>query len=377
MRVFLCLTVFFILIPFFGFGQEKNDKLELNWGGAVRFNYNNSTWKPNQQKRGGDFGFEVFRIEVDAKKNAWELHLDQRLYSQSNGGIFLKYGWFQFNHSTNSHFKLGLIPTYFGAKQFNSHSWFFGLPFYLGFEDDHDMGFSYSLKKGKSSLDIGFYKNSETLTLGDNSPISGSRYAYDFSGKNREENQGNLRYNYSWGDSTKHILGTSIQYGGIWNIETNRMGSHGAFDVHYELEKGPWNLKANVIYYNNKPQNSDGESRDFIQMTAYGSPYNTASKATLFSFGVAYTVPVKSRLINSLQFYNDYSYMDKAKADWEDTQMNVLGIYVDSDPVYFYVDYGLGRNQPWLGPEWENALANASKDNGWHARFNINMGYYF
>jgi len=119
--------------------EEKEKKIQLDIGGVLRYNYNNSSWKPNQQKRGGDFGFELFRLNVDAVYKDWEFHIDQRFYSREFGGHFLKYGWFQYNLKEKSHLKLGLIPAYFGAQQFNSHSWFFQLPFYLGFEDDYDI----------------------------------------------------------------------------------------------------------------------------------------------------------------------------------------------------------------------------------------------
>lgn len=33
-------------------------------GGALRFNYNNSSWKDGQQERGGDFGYDFFRINA-------------------------------------------------------------------------------------------------------------------------------------------------------------------------------------------------------------------------------------------------------------------------------------------------------------------------
>ena len=158
-----------MLLLFFVFGfsalsYSQNDtitkpKLKVDLGGALRYNYNNSTWKPNQQKRGGDFGFEVFRINVDATYGPMEIHIDQRFYSGAFGGAFLKYGWAQYNLNKKSHLKLGLIPAYFGPQQFNSHSWFFQLPFYLGFEDDHDMGISYDYEDDRIQLDICFYKN--------------------------------------------------------------------------------------------------------------------------------------------------------------------------------------------------------------------------
>ena len=117
--------------------EEQNptveDKVQVKLGGALRFNYNYSSWKPNQRKRGGDFGYDVFRIDGQISYKKWLIKLEQRFYSQEFGGAFLKFGWAQYNINDRSHVKIGLIPAYFGAQQFNSHSWFFALPYYLGF----------------------------------------------------------------------------------------------------------------------------------------------------------------------------------------------------------------------------------------------------
>ena len=364
-------------------GQESTptDPLEkplkVDIGGALRFNYNNSSWKPNQRARGGDFGFEVFRINVDAEYKRWTFRLDQRFYVEAFGGAFLKYGWFQYNLSETQHLKIGLIPAYFGVQQFNSHSWFFQLPFYLGFEDDHDMGVSYDISNEKIDLDIGFYKNAETLTFGDNNPISDSRYNYDFSGRNREINQWNVRFNYKLGDRANTRIGTSLQYGGIWNIDTQRKGNHYALGLQYESDYGPLNLKAQAFTFHNRPENAPGQSRDWIEMTAYGAPYNTAAKGSMYSFGIAYTLDVQWGPVTAVQFYNDYTYFDKAVERFADTQMHVIGMLVSAQPLYVYVDYARGLHQPWLGPQWTDALATGDTANGWESRFNINFGYYF
>jgi len=357
--------------------STKPNKIQLDYGGALRFNYNLSSWKPNQVKRGGDFGFEVFRINVDAVYKSWEFHIDQRFYSQAFGGAFLKYGWFQYNLNKQSHLKLGMIPSYFGVEQFNSHSWFFQLPFYVGFEDDHDMGLSYDIENERIKLDVAFYKNAEQLTFPDNEPISDARYNYDFSGRNREVNQFNVRFNYKFGGKVPQSIGTSLQYGGIWNIDTKEVGSHAALGLQYELDYKKLNFKAQYLTYNNKPINAAGESRDIIEMTAYGAPYQTAAQATIYSVGIAYTFDVDWGPISSLQIYDDYSYMDKAIATFEDTQMNVLGVLVTAAPLYIYVDYASGLHQPWLGPQWTGALAEGDPNNSWESRFNVNLGYYF
>jgi len=290
----------------------ETEKLVVDIGGALRYNYNLSSWKENQVKRGGDFGFEVFRVDVDAKYKNWELRIDQRFYAADFGGAFLKYGWMQYNIDDAQNFKIGLIPAYFGTQQFNSHSWFFQLPFYLGYEDDHDMGISYSFNNNRHDFDIGYYKNSEELSFSDNGSISDARYAYDISGSNKEVNQINIRYNYKLG-----------------------------------------------------------------QMTAYGAPYSAAAKASIYSIGIAYSWEVNLGVLTGIQLYNDYSYMDKSVEAWEDTQMNVLGILLSADPVYVYIDYASGLHQPWLGPQWTNALSEGDVNNSWESRFNINLGFYF
>jgi hypothetical protein len=40
-----------------------------------------------------------------------------------------------------------------------------------------------------------------------------------------------------------------------------------------------------------------------------------------------------------------------------------------------YVDLATGRNQPFIGPDYTNALARGAE--GFHTRFNVNVGYYF
>lgn len=357
--------------------EAADNKVKVEIGGALRFNYNYSSWKPNQRKRGGDLGFEVFRLTVDASRKKWSFKLDQRFYAAGFGGAFLKFGWFQYALKEDANFKFGLLPAYFGAQQFNSHSWFFQLPFYLGFEDDHDMGISYSVDKVDYQLDIGFYKNAETLTFADNAPISDARYAYDFSGRNKEINQLNVRYNHKLGAAKDQKLGGTLQVGGIWNIDTESVGLQRAVGLHYETTFERWNVQAQFIDYDNRPQNAPGENRDAIEMTAYGFPYQTAARARLYSAGVAYTLPVKWGPVTALQFYDDYSYMDKAVVTWEDTQMNVLGILVSAHPVFIYVDWAAGLHQPWLGPQWADALTTGERSNGWESRFNVNFGYYF
>jgi hypothetical protein len=132
-----------------------------------------------------------------------------------------------------------------------------------------------------------------------------------------------------------------------------------------------------VSTYKKSPKNPNGQSDEIIAMTAYGAPYLVAAAGNTYTLGVQYTVPVKWGPVSSLQFYNDYGYLEKINADFKDSAMNVTGVLVSAGNVYTYFDVAAGKDQPWLGPVWKNALANGTADAKWEVRFNMNIGYYF
>jgi hypothetical protein len=346
-------------------------------GGALRFNYNLSTWKANQVKRGGDFGYDVFRINVDARYKRLELHAEHRFYAADFGGDFMKYGWLQHPVGKHGHIKLGLIPAYFGSQQYNSHSWFFALPYYVGYEDDHDMGISYTHSSEKWHYDLAFYKNAEELSFSDSGPISDSRYGYDISGNYKEVNTGTVRVMrlLSKGE-VAHKIGATLQAGGLYNIERQDIGSRLALGFHYQLAGPKWSVKSIVLGYSNKGTKGNDANRIFT-MSAYGAPYDTPAEAIIYTIGIARSFAVTWGPIISIQLYNDYNYMDKTFAGFEDTQMNVLGALVTAGPIYTYIDAAMGRNQPWLGPGFTTRLGAGDPDAKWSTRFNINFGYYF
>ncbi len=380
----ITLFIIFIVMVTTTIAQEKNG---VKIGGALRFNYNYSSWKEQQKKRGGDFGFDVFRINAKAKYNKLKLNAEYRFYSKGFGGGMLKQGWIGYDFNKNNNLQIGLTQVPFGNTTYNSYSWFFSMNYYVGLEDDHDMGIKYTHTSEHLDYAIAFFKNAEELRFGNNSDVSDSRYSYDVGSadingdgtlnlRNKEVNQINGQINYKFGETVKNNLGVSVEYGGLYNLDTEKMGSHYAFAIHYKMNVKNFSAKAQFSKYEYNSKNPKGETKEEIALTAYGAPYLVASKANVYSLGLAYTIPVDWKPISSLQIYNDFGCLDKHNKAFDNSMMNVTGVLITAGNIYTYVDYALGKNQPWLGADWTSALSQGGSDK-WHSRFNVNIGYYF
>ena len=382
----------FVLILFIGCAAPSfaQDKIKLKIEGALRFNYVLSSWKDSQIKRGGDFGYDVFRIAPKVSYKGVSLNAEYRFYSNAFGGGMLKQGWFQFGLSAKDTIQLGLAKVPFGITPYNSNNWFFSINYYVGLEDDHDMGIRYMRQMKKFDLYFAYFKNAEEFSFGNNSDISNSRYAYDIASKdlngdgelnlrNKEIHQFNAKVVYKLGEGgVKHRIGTSLQYGGIYNLDTEKTGRHVAAALHYKLETKHVGIKAQTVFYQIDPRPPDGETSQIIAMTAYGAPYFVAAEASTYTLGISYKLAIKDFFISELIFYNDFGYMDKSNSAFDDTIMNVLGIGVTTGPVFTYIDMASGKHMPWLNPDYDNSLGEGSTlSDSWETRFNINFGYYF
>ncbi|MDX5438405.1 MAG: hypothetical protein LPK03_14465, partial [Pontibacter sp.] len=181
-------------------------------------------------------------------------------------------------------------------------------------------------------------------------------------------------------DSLAHELGFSVPGGLLYNLDTEENGNKYAAAVHYEYKtaNSPWNIKLQAMLYRINPEYAAGNDLNFVEMGAYGANYNVANKGEIYTVGLAYNIPLETRLLQGITVYNNYGYYNKRVSGFENSHMNVLGALWTAGPMYIYTDAALGYNQPWLGPEWTNAFAAGTEgDTDWHMRFNINFGYYF
>ena len=370
-----------LLLPFFWainiilpITAQENPKLKI--GGALRFNYNYSDWKPESRNRGGELDFDVFRLNVNASYKKIDLAVDYRFYPPSSGGCMLREGWIGYRFNDSHRLQIGLTTVPFGILPYTGNNYFFNLNYYAGLEDDADMGIKYLFRKDRWELSLAYFHNADLSGVGGDSELSASRYAYDIAGRDKEAHQGNVRLTYHFGTRWRHQLGGSVLMGGLYNMDTRKTGFRSAFALHYVADYRRWNLKMQYTNYNLRSVQASGEDRRVVTMAAYGSSYRIASKAGIYTVSLSYRIPVNKWFLDDICLYNDFSLLGKRLAGFNDSLENVTGCSLAMGKVFAYIDYAVGRNHAWLGDVWDEAFAGGTEDN-WNVRFNINMGYYF
>lgn len=391
--------------------RETNpDTSWVKVGGAFRLN---AIWTHYEGKTAplgtfiqNEWTWDTWWLEIDAYKDGLQFAFQYRFFPTFNTH-FIKFGWVGYRFNENNNLQFGITQVPFGLLTYASHNWWFQLPYYIGLEDDHQMGFNYTKKWKDWTLNGAYFLMSEPrgtneLSFGE---ASTARYSYDVvpieGNNNIERHQWNLRAARQIGNAE---VGFSLQTHQVFNQVTFHTGRNYAAALHYEQDYGRWNLKTQALYYSyNDVRDDDNNVLDVMQMGAYGfGTYDVASKAAMYLAGLAYDIPVSWGPIKNIQLYNNYTYMQKfnevvlgnERVRFANTQQNVFGALVTAGHIYAYFDIARGVNHPWLTGEFGgNALGTGrgiqdvsqpvSVENpinnkpGWNTRLNINMGYYF
>ena len=343
-------------------------------GGFIRYNFTHKDW--DNASPHGEFQFDVVGVNVDLKNTgALSGSFQYRYYEPKDGGDyyyhFMHHGWLGYDLSDEDTVTVGVHQVPFGVTPFASHNWFFQLPYYVGLEDDYDLGVKYRKQSGNWTHELAYYLCDEGQYFGESR--DSSRYSYDVvkssasygseEANNEERNQLNYRiaYNFEHNENWHSELGASLQYSQIHNVANGEDGNHYAAAVHVNSNMGPYNLKAEVMRYEYSLKNSDNEGDgSYVVMGAYDYPYRVASRANIYVAGISRSFDVNWGPFTDITVYNDYSIMIKDHAGFDDTQHIV------------------GKNQPWAGHSWNDSLASGdANDKSWNTRFNVNFGYYF
>ncbi len=362
--------------------DEKEDYIKF--GGAIRYNIINTDYESASTALSTSFTWDTWRLNIDGRSAGIDMSFEYRFYP-TFGTHFIHHGYFGYEFNDMVYGKLGVFQKPFGITKYASHSWWFQGGYYVGLEDDYDMGIGFTFTPSeKLEIAAAYYRQAEPegpLFGGDVSfgNAGAGRYSYDIipmEGANiRELNTFNGQIAYDVTPSVE--LGVSAQVGQIYNAVLEEAEVATAFAGHFVGNFGQVNIKAEVATYNYKAKDDMGNSLDIVTMGAYGFPYPVAAEANMYVAGVAYSIPVDIGPISNIQPYVDYTLIDKTNEDFYDTHHLIPGFLISAGAMYIYVDYAMGKNQPWLTDSFGTGLGTGVKDPDWNRRLNINLGYYF
>ncbi|MGI5307979.1 porin [Rheinheimera sp. WS51] len=356
--------------------QEKQDGIAL--GGAVRTNYSHTSYSDGNKNRGGDFDFDIFRLNLNGTVGDVFLNAEIRFFDYMTA---VKYAYVGYDFNQEWQVQAGITQVPFGNWPYNSHNYFFSTNYYIGLEDDHDLGILFKRKLTDNwQLDLGFFKNDELGGVDGYVSSRADRYSYDVVGYRTADGiydnpaqpigeyntfSGRFAYHFQHHNDFKTEVGLSALAGGLHN-GIDRVGNYHAWALHLNSHFQRWNLQLQHGEY-------DYDINNAVRMAvgSYAFYDSMAAKAKTSTFNLAYSLPVEWGPVTGLQFYNNYGLVHDKSDNTRDTMMNVTGFSVAAGGLFTYFDLVHAKNQPFVG-------GSASGDsNETERRFNINIGYYF
>lgn len=372
---------------------EENENWPIKIHGAVRFQYEYNNYDSDNENRGGDLDFDIFRLNFDGEMGGVILSAEYRWFNYQD---VIKHAWFGYDFTDKLQGQVGVVKIPFGNMPYNSHSYFFNSTFYVGLEDEHDNGIRFKYRGDEWDFDLAYLKSDEQGGIDGSTSDRTARYNYDtvgirLPGQGADDEPGlpvgesnsyafRTARKFTFSDDENLELGVSLQGGNLYSgtaaegftdaqaYENQNVGNRMAWAAHGVYNNGPWNVQ---LQYSDYDYDIKLENRG-VYMAAYAYYDAIPTEAKLYTANVAYTLPVDIGPLTSLTFYNDHSLMTDKMGYQDDTWMNVLGVAVAAGGgFYTYVDYVRAKNQPFIG-------GNTATDGGEvNDRFNINFGYYF
>lgn len=345
-------------------------------GGAMWLNYALRDYSETSRNHGGDFRFDLFRIDANGRDGDMTWSGQFRWYQYMS---VIHHAWVGWDFTENTSMQVGISQKPWGIQPYASHSYWFGVPYYIGYEDDYDTGVRLKTKQGNWDLQFGIYKNPEY-----NDPSVVSRYSFDIvsaNGRNNEEvNQLNGRVAYDWshGEDSNTELGVSVEAGQLYNADTGRNGDRSAWAVHLDGDYGKWGVEFEYFQYDFEPLTPVGVRDDVVEFGAFAGSYTVAAQGEMFVLNFTRDFNLDIGPFSAARCYSDFSVLKKKNIPGAtDTKLHTIGCGITSGPVYTFVDIIRSQNHHFLGVPSTVAFAKGDPNPSWNTRFNINIGIYF
>ncbi|WP_194867837.1 carbohydrate porin [Pseudoalteromonas sp. PPB1] len=347
-------------------------------GGAIRFNYGMNSYDQDSERRGGDIDFDLVRINLSGEVAEVGINAEVRFHDYMR---VVKFAYLDYDITPQWQAQLGLAPVPFGNTPVASHSYFMTPNYFVGLEEDYDLGLVFKrAMQDNWQLDLAFFKNDDHGGIDGSAEDRQDRYSIDLVGlrgagegvydapgqKLAEYNTLVGRYAYQFEHALGQTqVGVSALHGGLDN-GISRAGDYQAWAVHASNRYEQW-------YFHIQHTEYDYQVDESTQMVvAANAMYDTiAAKSSSTTLGVSYDLSVALGPIEDLTLYNDFGLMHDKSDGSANTWMNITGVSVAAGPIFAYFDLVHAQNQPFVG----GTLVGDSDD--FERRFNVNLGYYF
>lgn len=341
---------------------ERDAGLDL--GGAVRFNY---VWR----NYGGPVGnnsldLELLRIDASGHSGPLFFSLQYRWY---DGFDAVHHAWAGWRLDDDRDLRAGVVNVPFGLLPYASHSFWFGSGYYLGIEDDYDLGLAWRDERGTRRWDVALIFADE---YGDGARYD--RYSFDVaetaSLPYRERERLHLRYarDARLGGDWKAEWGVSAFVGNVEHRPSGRDHGQWGAALHGQIERGPLSVQLQWTHYAFRVP----EPR--VALSAFMFPFEVAGEADVLTANVAWDFP-RTGWFDGITCYNDLSTTQASGPGLRDSWQNVTGCSFAKGLMFTYVDWIAGRNMWFVGGPGVG-IEEPGGDR-WRSRLNVNVGFYF
>lgn len=339
----------------------REDGLQL--GGAIRFNLGWRDFGPGTDN--GKPDLELLRIDASGQRGSAIFSLQYRWY---DGFDAVHHAWAGWRFEEERDLRVGVQQVPFGLLPYASHSFWFGSGYYLGIEDDYDLGVVYRDAAGEHRWHGGVFFGDEYGT-----GARFDRYSFDVATtpalpyRERERVHGRYARVLEWGEWEAE-LGASGFFGKVENRDDGRTHDHLGLALHGEWRRGGLTLQAQWARYEYAvPGNR-------IALSAFMFPFEVAAKADVYTANLAWAVP-RPGWFDGITCYNDLSTTQSSGAGLTPSWQNVTGCSFAKGAMFAYVDWIAGRNMWFVGGPGIG-IEEPGGDR-WRSRLNINVGFYF
>lgn len=319
-------------------------------GATGLVNYAYKDWEQANKSKGGEFFFDSFRIFARSDVTDW-FHASAQ-YRFYEGWRTPHHLWVaaDFGHlGRDGKLYIGQTWVPFGIDWQSFDDWG-TIAYYVGLQDDYDLGLNLERHFGKFDLNLAFFKNQQLS--------SSSRERYDadlYSGdcgpddicsetkENEESNQFNVRtaYNFSMGGGSLE-LGLSGMWGQIYNRALDVNGDRVAFAGHANLNIGKFHLNAQATRYDYDQELQAGKDEDYLNVSNFNYAYEIPRKATIFSASTAWDF-IGERLTG----YTNFSLLTGGTSE-TDSYFWSAGVRTFWPRMDGFLEVYYGKNDPTL-----------------------------